>query len=190
MFQSLRPSLSTYTIALTLLLFSTSSLAEYRRIEWTELMPADDLEAFLNPPADIQNIEEGSAGDNIASQIKAAPSGPADNRYQQALASTRVIAQLGGEAIQIPAFVVPVEFDESQRATQFFLVPYFGACIHVPPPPPNQIIFANYPEGLKLESLYQPFWFFGTLSTTLTENEIATAAYSMHLSRIEIYDDD
>lgn len=186
----LRCSINTCSIALAVLLFSTSSLAQYRQIEWTELMPEDDLEAFLNPPVDIQNIEEGSAGDNISSQIKAAPSSSADNRYQQALASTRVIAQLDGEAIRIPAFVVPVEFDESQRATQFFLVPYFGACIHVPPPPPNQIIFANYPEGLKLDNLYQPFWFLGTLSTTLTENEIATAAYSMLVNRIETYDDE
>ena len=49
------------------------------------------------------------------------------------------------------------------RVTEFFLVPYPGACIHVPPPPPNQIVLVRYPQGLKLTDIYTPLWVSGTL---------------------------
>ena len=82
--------------------------------------------------------------------------------------------------------MVPVEFDE-ESITEFFLVPYFGACIHSPPPPPNQIIYVHAPQGLKLDTLYDPFWISGTLSTKLIENYMATAAYSLKMASYEPY---
>ncbi|MEC8427830.1 MAG: DUF3299 domain-containing protein, partial [Pseudomonadota bacterium] len=77
--------------------------------------------------------------------------------------------------------------DDDQTITEFFLVPFFGACIHVPPPPPNQIIYAKYPVGLKLEALYDPFWITGTLRATITENDMATSAYAIDMSGYEAY---
>jgi len=59
----------------------------------------------------------------------------------------------------------------------------------VPPPPPNQILFAEYEPGIRLDALYDPFWINGTLSTTLLENDMATAAYSITVSAIEPYAD-
>jgi len=82
---------------------------------------------------------------------------------------------MDGQAIQIPDFIVPLEFNDKQTITQFYLVPFFGACIHLPPPPPNQIIFVNYPEGLMLNTLYDPFWISAILKTSLTENAAASA---------------
>ena len=73
---------------------------------------------------------------------------------------------------------MPLEFNE-KTITQFFLVPYFGACIHVPPPAPNQIILVNYPIGLTQRNLYDPMWITGRLKTDLVENEIGTSAYTM-----------
>jgi hypothetical protein len=57
----------------------------------------------------------------------------------------------------------------------------------VPPPPPNQIIFVSYPNGLKLDSLYDPFWVSGILKTSVVENETATASYTMQVQSYEIY---
>ncbi len=159
----------------------------FKTVEWTDLMPKEDLDAILNPPSYITDVEDGSAEDQISSQIQNAIAAARDDRYQQALVSTRVISEMDGQAIRIPGFIVPLEFDDEQTITQFFLVPFFGACIHVPPPPPNQIVFVEYPKGLKLEALYDPFWVSGILKTSLTENELATAAYSLKMQYFEDY---
>lgn len=181
------PAVALFILLATL---ANSALGEdtYQTIEWTALMPKDDLEAFLNPPDTYNEIEDGSEADEIGSQIKAALDAPADSRYEQALVSTRVVPEFDGKAIRMPGFIVPLEFGEDeQQVTKFFLVPYFGACIHVPPPPPNQIVYAEYAKGFKLESLYQPYWLSGTLRTTLIENDMATAAYAIKVDRLEPY---
>ena len=73
--------------------------------------------------------------------------------------STRVIEAFDGKAIRIPGFIVPLEQNDEQKATAFFVVPYFGACLHMPPPPPNQILYVEYEEGIAVENLYDPYWF-------------------------------
>ena len=163
--------------------------SSFKTVEWIDLMPKEDLEALLNPPKSVTDVEDGSFEDQISSQIQNTIAAASDDRYQQALVSTKVVAKFDGESIRIPGFVVPLEFDDDQTITQFFLVPYFGACIHVPPPPPNQIIFVNYPKGFKLEALYEPFWISGVVKTSLKENDLATAAYVMDMQKLEPYTD-
>jgi hypothetical protein len=164
-----------------------TSVVNYRTIEWINLMPKDDLDALLNPPDYLADIQDGSIEDQMENQIKNAISAANDDRYQQALVSANVVPEMDNQAIKIPGFIVPLEFNEDETVTQFFLVPYFGACIHQPPPPPNQIIFVNYPKGLTLESLYDPFWISGILSTSVIQNDMATAAYTMEVQHYELY---
>lgn len=159
----------------------------FKTIEWTDLMPKEDLDALLNPPSYITDVEDGSFEDQISNQIQNTLAAASDDRYQQALVSTRIVPEMNAQAIRVPGFIVPLEFNDQQLVTQFFLVPYFGACIHVPPPPPNQIIFVNYSKGLKLDSLYNPFWVSGMLKTSIVENETATAAYTMQMQSYENY---
>lgn len=159
----------------------------FKTVEWTNLMPEEDLDALLNPPSYITDVQDGTAEDQISSQIRNTIAAASDDRYQQALVSTRVVSAMDGQAVRIPGFIVPLEFDDDQTITQFFLVPFFGACIHLPPPPPNQIVFVEYPEGLKLEALYDPFWISGILKTSLIENDLATAAYSLKMQYFEPY---
>ena len=94
-----------------------------------------------------------------------------EDSYQLALVSTRIKPEMDGRAVRIPGFIVPLEFDGEQIITEFFLVPYFGACLHMPPPAPNQIIHVNYEKGLELEALYDPFWITGILSASLVKND-------------------
>ncbi|WP_299262731.1 DUF3299 domain-containing protein [uncultured Psychrosphaera sp.] len=164
-----------------------TSVVNYKTIEWINLMPKDDLDALLNPPDYLADIQDGSIEDQMENQIKNAISAANDDRYQQALVSANVVPEMDNQAIKIPGFIVPLEFNEDETVTQFFLVPYFGACIHQPPPPPNQIIFVNYPKGLTLESLYDPFWISGILSTSVIQNDMATAAYTMEVQHYELY---
>jgi hypothetical protein len=67
-------------------------------------------------------------------------------------------------------------------------VPYFGACIHVPPPPPNQIVFVSYPAGFELASIYDAYTVDGKLLATLTRNQTATSAYSIMADAISLYE--
>lgn len=160
--------------------------AGFKLIEWTDLMPKEDLDALLNPPSYVTDIEDGSLEDQITSKLKNTHA-IKDDAYQRALTSTRIVKKYDGKAIQIPGFIVPLEFNDELTITQFFLVPFFGACIHVPPPPPNQIIFVNYPKGFKLEVLYEPLLISGVLKTSIIENDMATAAYSMQMQSFEAY---
>jgi hypothetical protein len=179
---------------------------KYKTIEWIDLIPEDDLEALLSPPDYLADIvdgsledqlpepgqaslspNEGKTEDQIAQQIKDAIASASDSRYQQALVSTRIKEEFKDQSIRMPGFIVPLEFDAEQTVTQFFIVPYFGACIHSPPPPPNQTVFATFAKGVNLDLIYDPFWFSGTLTTSITEKETATSAYSLSVDSIEPY---
>ncbi len=167
---------------------NTPTQAEYPLIEWTDLMPADDLEALLNPPDYLNDIVDGSSEDKIGAAVEQAITSASDARYQQALSSTRIRPEFNQKKVKIPGFIVPLEFDEQLVVTEFFLVPFFGACLHVPPPPPNQMIHVKYSEGLALANLYDPFFLEGTVETkTFATNEMGTSAYSMQITNIYPY---
>ena len=161
----------------------------YELIDWVDLMPDDDLEALMNPPEYLDEIEDGSMEDQISSQLLGALENSADDRNQQALTSAKVKPEYDQRPIRLPGFIVPVEMNEEQLVTEFFLVPFFGACIHYPPPPPNQIIYVTSKEGVAQQNLYDPYWVEGTLTTTITENEVAVSAYSMAADNIELYEE-
>ena len=158
----------------------------FKTIEWNDLIPEEDLNVLMNPPGYIDDLEDTAFDDDISAQLTINVDSAANDRYQQALVSTNIIEEMNGLSVRIPGFVVPVEFDE-ESITEFFLVPYFGACIHSPPPPPNQIMYVHAPKGLKLDTLYDPFWISGKLSTSLVENYMATAAYSLKMTSYEAY---
>jgi hypothetical protein len=158
----------------------------FKTIEWNDLIPEEDLNVLMNPPGYIDDLEDTAFDDDISAQLTINVDSAANDRYQQALVSTNIIEKMNGQPIRIPGFVVPVEFDE-ESITEFFLVPYFGACIHSPPPPPNQIMYVHAPKGLKLDTLYDPFWISGKLSTSMVENYMATAAYSLKMTSYEAY---
>ncbi|NTS78200.1 DUF3299 domain-containing protein [Catenovulum sp. SM1970] len=165
-----------------------TTIKTFREVEWTELIPEDDLNAILNPPSYIDDIEDGSIEDQIGAQVENGVSSPEDDVYQRALNSTRIIEKMNNQAIKIPGFIVPLEFNEDRTISRFFLVPYFGACLHMPPPPPNQIIFVTAEPAIEFQSLYDAFWISGMLKTKMFESEMATSAYTLDLADIEYYD--
>ena len=99
----------------------------------------------------------------------------------------RIRTDLNKKAVRIPGFIVPLEYDE-QTVTSFLLVPYFGACIHEPPPPPNQTVYAIYEPGHEMDAMWQPVWVEGKIYTTRVEGELATASYSINAEKIELYE--
>lgn len=161
--------------------------SQHMTIQWADLLPQDEVDILANPPSYISDIEDGSPEDQIGSQANNSIVLEMEDRYQQALISTRIKPEMDGRAVRIPGFIVPLEFDGEQIITEFFLVPYFGACLHMPPPAPNQIIHVKYEKGLELEALYYPFWISGVLTASLVENDMATAAYAIKMDSYEAY---
>jgi hypothetical protein len=89
-----------------------------------------------------------------------------------------LLEELNGQYVKIPGFVVPLEGD-ADNITEFLLVPYFGACIHVPPPPSNQIVYVKFSEGVPITNLYDAVWVTGILSTDGWKGDIATVGYTL-----------
>lgn len=179
-------------IAALLVLFSTlnpTQAANYEEIDWVALMPEDDLSALLNRPEFLNDIADGSAADSVDDFASKQLEDEQAQRYQQALVSTRVIEAFDGKAIRIPGFIVPLEQSDEQKATAFFVVPYFGACLHMPPPPPNQILYVEYKEGIAVENLYDPYWFEGTVKIDNHESALGTSAYSLVLDSFALYEE-
>jgi len=154
-------------------------------LEWVDLLPASDLEALLNPPDWIDEIAEGGVEDRIDSAFLERDE--AGRRYQAALRSTTVMREFHKARVRIPGFAVPLEFDEADRVIEFFLVPYFGACIHLPPPPPNQLIHVRISAGIRLPHPDDAIWVDGVLETALTDHELGTAAYVLQAEGWSLY---
>jgi len=161
----------------------------YEDIDWTELMPAEDLSALLNRPAFLDDIADGSAQDSLDSFQQRQLEDEQAQQYQAALSSTRVIQGFDGKAIRIPGFIVPLEQNEDKEVTRFFIVPYFGACLHMPPPPPNQILYVESEQGITLENLYDPYWFEGVVSIEQKVDAMGTSAYSLSLDNYALYEE-
>ncbi|MBU3023462.1 DUF3299 domain-containing protein [Aestuariibacter sp. A3R04] len=183
-----RPTAQAVFFSLLTCLFSGITLAkDYEELEWTALMPEDDLAALLDPPEYLNEVKDGSNQDSVSAFNDATFEDEKVERFRKALNSVKTIPIFDNKAIRIPGFVVPLQQNEAQNVTEFFIVPYFGACLHMPPPPPNQIIHVSYENGLTLESLEQPFWFEGTVKIETRQRDLGTSAYALKLDRYEVY---
>ena len=92
-----------------------------------------------------------------------------EQRIKQGFA---VNPDLDGTQVRIPGFLLPLEF-ENDEVTEFLLVPYRGACIHTPPPPPNQIVHVKLESGYKFADMFEPIWAEGLISTETTNSSLA-----------------
>lgn len=148
-------------------------------IKWEELMSQADLAAILNAP------EVSHEGFGWEEQLN--EGSPEEVAFSKALHSFDVNPELLGKRILLPGFVVPTAYNEDRLVTEFFLVPFFGACIHVPPPPPNQIIYITYEAGLRLDNMSEAYYVVGELNGQVVRHDLADSAYRMEAEQIEIY---
>ena len=134
--------------------------------------------SIANPPKEIfweDLIPEGHV--QIDTQAQANHEGSEQNWVQPDL-DAPVVKALDGQSVSLPGFVVPLEGD-SELITEFLLVPYFGACIHVPPPPPNQLVHVTIKGGVPIDSLYDAIVVTGIIKTQTWSGEIAQVGYTM-----------
>jgi|TARA_Y100000766_G_scaffold187948_1_gene161494 hypothetical protein len=134
--------------------------------------------SIANPPKEIfweDLIPQGHV--QIDTQAQANHEGSEQNWVQPDL-DAPVVKALDGQSVSLPGFVVPLEGD-SELITEFLLVPYFGACIHVPPPPPNQLVHVTIKGGVPIDSLYDAIVVTGVIKTQTWSGEIAQVGYQM-----------
>lgn len=163
-----------YWISCALLCLSTlASADDYRVLEWTDLQP--EAERNLPPPMPNHGIADPYGNDPAAAATAGQPYG-------------EVIETLNNQKVKIPGFVVPLESDDTS-VTEFLLVPYFGACIHVPPPPTNQIVYVKYPEGIPMDVIWGAIWVNGTITTNSFTVEDTSSGYTLTADVAYPYDE-
>jgi uncharacterized protein len=95
-----------------------------------------------------------------------------------------VVDALNGRRVQIGGYIVPLDFDAT-TVKEFLLVPFVGACIHVPPPPANQIIFVKSDKGIEVGKVFDPIYVTGTMTVSFTSTGLADAGYSISAEQVE-----
>lgn len=94
---------------------------------------------------------------------------------------------LDGQIIKMPGYIIPLE-SGTDGVSEFVLVPYVGACIHVPPPPPNQLVFATTSRPWPSDNLWDAIWVTGTLRTNLMSTNLGDIGYTLDVTDIEVYE--
>lgn len=100
--------------------------------------------------------------------------------------ATKLNAALDGTLVRMPGFMIPIEVG-AEGLTSFVLVPYVGACIHTPPPPPNQLVFVTTAKPWKDDELWVAVWVTGVMHTQLQSTEVAQTGYAIAEAELEVY---
>ena len=110
------------------------------------------------------------------------------NRLLALWKESPVVEDLDGKRVKLPGFVVPLDTD-GQKIREFLLVPYYGACIHVPPPPANQTVHVVTGTDRKYQGgLFDPVWVSGILKVEASTSDLAEAGYRMDAIEVEPYE--
>ncbi len=101
--------------------------------------------------------------------------------------ATKLNDALDGALIRMPGFIIPLELG-AEGVTSFLLVPYVGACIHTPPPPPNQLVIVSSKVPWPSDQLWDPVWVSGVMRTQLQSTELGQTGYVLTADEMEIYE--
>ncbi len=97
---------------------------------------------------------------------------------------TPALLKFDGQRVKIPGFMVPLE-DNQRLVTEFLLVPSPQACIHVPAPPPNQMVYARLKKGVP--AAYGPIWIYGQFKITTQKSQYGEASFELQVDFVEDY---
>ena len=206
------------TLIIICTLFYLPAFAEQvRKLSWENLVPAElladnplaglteeqlDLVIWVVntldslPPRGPDTEKFYREIDEAIPQLKKAGIDINELMAKRKILQTSIVEELNGQRVRIPGYLLPLEMSET-KVKEFLLVPYIGACIHVPPPPPNQIVHVNIvgKEGYRVKSMYEPVWVSGEISVKSMVKDLylvdgsagVDIGYSMQANRIEPY---
>lgn len=149
----------------------------FREIKWDDLVPQDwdPLKQFKNMNFSAMNDSDPRAAEMLKRMRETWDNAPTNN-------------EMDGVAVRIPGYLVPLE-DNKSGLKEFLLVPYFGACIHTPPPPANQIIHVKPQKPPKGFHSMDTVWVSGTLKTLRSDSYMGSSGYRMDAVNVEAYVD-
>lgn len=149
----------------------------YQSIDWRDLMPPNwhpGLQLKAEMADKINELKKEDLNTILQERLK--------DIYQRA----PVNAALHQKRIQLSGYTVPL--DDAQRGLkEFLLVPTFGACIHTPPPPQNQIVYVISSTPLEDVGLMDALTVRGQLSVKTFDNSMGRAAYTLGLESFQPY---
>ena len=145
-------------------------------LEWDALIPADWRPDKLMEEYDADNLsDEDPRAKELMEKLNAF--------WNEA----PVVHDYDGKLVKLPGFVVPIETD-AKTIQEFLLVPYYGACIHTPPPPANQTVYVVTDEGHAYKGqLFDTVWVTGTLRVDKLSSELGDAGYRIEARMVEPY---
>jgi uncharacterized protein len=154
---------------------TTAAQGELLELGWGDLIPADWLSDEWLESLDLDEMDDEDprareALDKILAEWENAPA----------------VEELDGQLVRIPGFVVPLEGD-GRTISEFLLVPYFGACVHVPPPPPNQLIHILPQKSIPGDWDMTPVWVVGELTVIRIDSALGSAGYQLKARSVEEY---
>lgn len=163
---------------------TTKPGTSYQPLDWDDMMPAD-----WDPMKSIKGLNLDKLDDADPRAIKAL------EQMRNAWNDAPIVPKLNKQRVQIPGFVVPLDMNGTQ-VQEFLLVPYFGACIHVPPPPSNQVIHVILPKAFpknqqktlnQAARQYGPISVRGLLETVPSHTTMGTSGYRIQADQLLPY---
>ncbi len=154
-------------IATATLVPSVARAEEYIDLEWEDLLPEEQTT--------IPNAFRG-----LLEHDENAP------LFSQQPESTGVRADWNGQLVRLPGFIVPIDYSGTS-VTAFILVPYVGACVHVPPPPANQLVFVTTERPYESKGLFEAVNVIGMFGVSSISTQLADIGYALSADMIEPY---
>lgn len=207
------------TLLIGALLTVSAFADEPRQVMWADLVPKSAV--FDNPflkltQEQLARVSEVAAirdrrerGDKKLSQAEIESEPALVRKLEQAgvdvdglLAKRKEIIERGravnpllnGQNVRLPGYLLPLEFSGKQ-VSEFLLVPWVGACIHTPPPPPNQIVHVKPEKPVEMSGMFAPVWVTGQMTTGAIRKSLSLVdgsadidvGYSLQATRVEPY---
>lgn len=135
-------------------------------LEWRDLLPADDHSLPGNLAGIVPHDES-----NLAAQQPM---------------STGIRMDWNGQIVRLSGFIVPIDH-KGTGVTAFILVPYVGACVHVPPPPANQLVFVTTGTPYESSGMFEAVTVTGMFGTASTSTQLAEIGYALSAEEIRPY---
>jgi uncharacterized protein len=155
---------------------SKATSANVQEVDWKELVPSgfDPNRLLKQYFQDVAMLK-----DNDPRAVRLA------EELRKAWESAPVVEALNNKIVRLSGFLVTLEGD-GKAVSEFLLVPFFGACIHVPPPPSNQIVLVRTAANpFKVKQMFQTVSVTGRLRAEAVRNDVASASYVIEATHVE-----
>ncbi|MCP4184628.1 MAG: DUF3299 domain-containing protein [Hyphomicrobiales bacterium] len=169
--------------------FVTQVIAKPVELDWDALIPDEGKGAVVAIPKNgtiVGALKKEDYSDLTKEEFEDTVLYYEEQREDQSK-SISIRTDLHGKSIRIAGYVTPVEID-GDNVTGFLLVPYIGACVHVPAPPGNQMVYISGAKKLKLDDIYDPIWVTGKLQARPLTTLYAQVGYQIADPEIQPYD--